>query len=155
MNRLCDVVLLMAGIALLLAAERPKPVAAAEDQTKAPIASAAASQNEEDANAWMLAKLSGSQNILASLTRGDIQAVVTDARRMQVMTYLEQWLTASEIEELSEYRGQLNAFEFSTKELARHAEDGNVNGALDAYVDMTRTCVKCHELIRDVPAASK
>jgi hypothetical protein len=147
--------LLIIGIGLLLAAEKQNPVAAAEDQTKAPHASKAAPENEEDANAWMAAKLNGSQNILAHLTRGDIKAVVTDARRMQVMTYLEQWLTASEIEELSEYRGQLNAFEFSTKELVRNAEDGNVNGALDAYVDMTRTCVKCHQLIRDVPAATK
>jgi hypothetical protein len=71
---------------------------------------------------------------------------------MQVMNYMEDWLTASEIQELSAYRGQLNAFEFSTKELIRHAEDGNVNSALDAYVDMTRTCVMCHQLIRDVPA---
>jgi hypothetical protein len=154
MNRLWTAVFVIAGLGLLLLAKDQNPVEAG-DPANAPNATTAAPQNEEDANAWMLAKLTGSQNILAHLTRGDIGAVATDARRMQVMTYLEQWLTASEIEELSEYRGQLNAFEFSTKELIRHAEDGNVNGALDAYVDMTRTCVKCHQLIRDVPAANR
>ena len=155
MNRFWPVAFVMTGLGLLLAAADQCPVNAGENQSQAPTASNADSQNEEDVNAWMQAKLSGSQNILAHLTSGDIQAVAADARRMQVMTYLEQWLTASEIEELSEYRGQLNAFEFSTKELIRYAEDGNVNGALDAYVDMTRTCVKCHQVIRDVPAASK
>ncbi|MBL8849013.1 MAG: hypothetical protein JNG89_04990 [Planctomycetaceae bacterium] len=153
MNHLQTVAFVMAGLGLLLAQDQ-NPVEAG-DQRKAPNATTAAPQNEEDANAWMLAKLSGSQNILAHLTRGDIDAVATDARRMQVMTYLEQWLTASEIEETSEYRGQLNAFEFSTKELIRHAEDDDVNGALDAYVDMTRTCVKCHQLIRDAPGANE
>ena len=155
MNRLWTVALLLTGIGLLLAAEKPKPVSAGDDQTKAPNESKTAPQNEDDANAWMVAKLNGSQNILAHLTNGDLGAVATDARRMQVMTYLEQWLTASDVEEHSAYRGQMNTFEFSTKELIRHAEDGNVDGALDSYVDMTRTCVKCHKLIRDVPAAKK
>jgi hypothetical protein len=151
MSRFGTAALLLTGAGLLLALEKQGPVAAGDDRTEAQRSSNVAPQRDEDENAWMRAKLNGSQNILAHLTTGDIAAVAADARRMQVMNYMEDWLTASEIQELSEYRGQLNAFEFSTKELIRHAEDGNVDGALDSYVDMTRTCVKCHQLIRDVP----
>ena len=99
----------------------------------------------------MQAKLAGSQQILADLTHADLESVAKDARRLQVMSHLEKWLTSSELAEISEYRGQLNAFEFSTKELIRHADDGEIDGALDAYVDMTRSCVECHKLLRDAP----
>jgi len=151
MNRFWTAALLMTGVGMLLVMENHKPIQAGDDRKEAQNTSNAAPQKEEDENAWMQAKLTGSRNILEHLTKGDIEAVTTDARRMQVMNYMEQWLTTSEIEELSEYRGQLNAFEYSTKELIRYADDGDVNGALEAYVDMTRTCVKCHQLIRDVP----
>lgn len=127
--------ILLAGAALSL------ENAPAQDRTD--------NKNADDQDAWMQSKLAGSQQILADLTHADLESVAADARRLQVMNYLEKWLASSELSEVSEYRGQLNAFEYSTKELIRHADDGNVDGALDAYLAMTRTCVECHKLLRD------
>lgn len=108
-------------------------------------------KQDDDEKSWMQSKLAGSQKVLADLTSGDLQGVALGARRMQFMNMLEEWLTASELKDTSAYREQLNTFEFATKELVRHAEDADLDGALDSYVKMTRTCVQCHKVIRDVP----
>jgi hypothetical protein len=103
----------------------------------------------EDHDRWMAAKLVSSQNIISDLTHGDFESLEENARRMQVINLLEQWARDEAFEHRSAYEGQLNAFEFSTKELVRHANDQNIDGALQAYLDMTTSCVRCHELIRD------
>lgn len=104
-------------------------------------------QTEHDR--WMAAKLNSAQEIFADLTRGDFAGVEENARRMQVINLLEQWARDADFERESDYVGQLNAFEFSIKELVRHAGDENTDGALQAYQDMSASCIRCHELIRD------
>lgn len=124
----------------LLAVERPD-ISAADDQQK--------SAQPVDRDAWMEVKLTSAQQILKDLTSGDFKGLQTSARRMQVMNFLEQWQRDEDFEKKSDYQGQLNAFEFATKELIRNAGDENVDGALKAYVAMTESCVRCHQLIRD------
>lgn len=102
-----------------------------------------------DRDRWMSVKLNSAQRILEDLTTGEFDRLQNDARRMQVMNFLEQRLRDEDFEQRSEYQGQLNAFEFATKELIRHAGDKNSEGALKAYVAMTESCVRCHDLIRD------
>ncbi len=104
-------------------------------------------QTERDR--WMSVKLNSAQRILEDLTCGEFDRMETDARRMHVMNFLEQWQREEDFENKSDYQGQLNAFEFATKELIRHAADDNSDGALKAYVAMTESCVRCHQLIRD------
>lgn len=103
----------------------------------------------DDHDRWMTLKLVSAQNIVADLTRGDFESLEENARRMQVINLLEQWARDENFEQKSDYEGQLNAFEFATKELVRHAADENTDGALQAYLDMTTSCVRCHELIRE------
>ena len=97
----------------------------------------------------MTVKLTSAQQILADLTSGDFERLETSARRMQVMNFLEKWLRDENFANKSGYQGQLNAFEFATKELIRNAQDNNTDGALKAYVALTESCVRCHQLIRD------
>jgi hypothetical protein len=101
---------------------------------------------------WMRLKLISSQRVFEGLTSGDFMAVERNARRMQVLNLLEQWLKEREFARSSEYQGQLHAFEFAVKELIRHGVDRNADGALEAYVALSRSCVRCHQLLRDVPA---
>jgi hypothetical protein len=104
---------------------------------------------QEEHDRFMAAKLVSSQNILSDLTHGDFESLEGNARRMQVISLLQQWMRDTNFEHKSEYEGQINAFDFATKELIRHASDQNIEGALQAYLDMTTSCVHCHELIRD------
>ena len=109
-------------------------------------------QDQSDSSksdAWMAIKLTSSQQILEHLTTGDFRELEKSARRMQVLNFLEQWRRDKKFEKESAYQGQLNVFEFATKELIRHAGDKNVDGALEAYVSLTQSCVNCHKLIRD------
>ena len=108
----------------------------------------------DDHDGWMELKLRSSQQVFESLTHGEFDKIETAARRMLVLNLLEQWMKRKEFTRQSEYKGQLNAFEFSVKELVRHAEDNNTEGALEAYVTMSRSCVRCHELIRDLNGAA-
>lgn len=122
-----------------------------------PPARPAAVENDEALNTpqgrerWMQSKLSSSQRILGALTRGDLKGIEDDSRRMLMINVLQKWSAENKVEKQSDYDGQLNAFEFATKELIRHAKNDDTEGALEAYVLLTRTCVKCHQLIRDVP----
>lgn len=118
--------------------------------TTPPAADAAA---ETDANKWMKVKLHSSQEILAGLTEGDLKAVETNAARMLLMNALEEWKNDTEFTRHSEYDAQLNAFEYATKELIRTSRNNDIDGALDAYGRLTRSCVKCHQVIRDTAPA--
>jgi hypothetical protein len=113
--------------------------------------------NEEqakDANKWMQMKLHSSQEIFAALSRGDAKAIEAPARRMLVLNVLEQWKSNKPYMDHSDYEAQLNAFEFAVKELARTGRDNNLNDALDAYLALTKSCVRCHQVVRD-PAPKK
>ncbi len=121
--------------------EKKKP----KESNKEPVAA----QKEDEEDRWMHAKLETSQQIFAGLTRGDLETVKTRARGMLVIGVLENWLRKNEFTKKSAYQGQLNAFEFANKELIRQAEDGNIDGTLDAWLRLSRSCVECHKLFRD------
>ena len=123
------------------------------DDRKKDEAPPAKAETPAEHDRWMQIKLASSQQILAALTSGNMADVERNARRIQVFNLLEQWMKDNPTTRQSAYRGQLNAFEYATKELVRYAQDGDTNGALEAYVDMTRSCVKCHEVIRDKAAS--
>ena len=108
-----------------------------------------ASKKETEGDRWMQAKLHSAQQIFAGLTQGDLEVVKKRAQYMAVVNVLEDWLKKGDFKKKSAYQGQLNAFEFANKELIRHAEDDNIDGALEAWVKLSRSCVECHKLIRD------
>lgn len=107
------------------------------------------SDKEKAADRWMLAKLESSQQIFAGLTRGDLDTVKQRAQGMLLINFLESWLRDNEFTKKSAYQGQLNAFEFANKELIRNAGDGDIDGTLNAWQRLSRSCVECHKLIRD------
>ena len=106
-------------------------------------------QEADEGDRWMHAKLDAAQQIFAGLTHGDLKTVKKSAQAMLVVHVMESWVKEKEFSEKSRYQGQLNAFEFANKELIRQAEDNYLDGALDAWVRLSRSCVECHKLIRD------
>jgi len=103
---------------------------------------------------WMQIKLSASEEVFKGLTGGDFKKIEMNARRLLVMNIMEQWSQErKEFKHRSEYEGQLNAFEFATKELIRTSKDHDIDGALKAYMGLTQSCVECHKLLRDAPTS--
>jgi hypothetical protein len=149
----------IAVAALLFVAVRHQVISAEDERKREPETSRAAQENkskEDGGDPLMKAKLIGSQAILEQLLRGEMSAVSESAARMQVMSLMENWFIGNEKNErTSKYRQQLNRFDFATKELIRHADDGDIEEAFESYTEMTRTCVQCHKLLRDAPARSQ
>lgn len=146
MQRFTLMLMLVVVIAVAVA------VAAGDKETKKPKEGAkepVAAQKEDEGDRWMKAKLHSAQQIFAGLTEGDLEIVKKRAQYMAVVNVLEDWLKKNDFTKKSAYRGQLNAFEFANRELIRHAEDDNLDGALDAWLKLSRSCVECHKLIRD------
>ena len=110
-------------------------------------------QSRKESNKWMESKLRFSQEIFAALTRGDAKTIETNARRMLMVNIVEQWKVKKPYMDSSEYEAQLNAFEYATKELARTSRNNNIGGASDAYVLLAKSCVKCHQVLRDADKA--
>jgi len=130
--------------------ERNKPSATtAADDEKPPIGEPTEQVDENDLDHWMEVKRLSAAEVFSALTVGDFKQLETSARRMQILNLLEQWRRDNAFEKESDYQGQLNAFEFATKELIRTAKAKDVDGALGAYINLTQSCVRCHKLIRD------
>lgn len=130
--------------------------AANQPQEKKPVpadsAIATPADDKASADRWMLAKRHHAHEIFSGLTDGDYERIANGGRRMLVTGILEKWLRDSEFAKQSDYKGQLNAFEFANKELIRHAENQDIDGALTAYVKLSQSCVRCHKLVRDAKA---
>src|SRR5262245_40471326 len=103
---------------------------------------------DEKPSDWMKQKLEMSQNILAGLTKGDFDAVETNAQKMNVVNHLEK-LVAADQPHYKEYMRQLAAFESANRELLRQSGKKNIEGSTLAYVQLTVSCVQCHRVVRD------
>jgi hypothetical protein len=135
----------LGSVALTFSADPPP-------SPKKPVQKTDEDQPVKDANKWMEIKLHSSQEIFAALSRGDAKAIETPARRMLLLNVLEQWKSNKPYMDHSQYEAQLNAFEYAVKELARTGRDNNINDSLDAYVALTKSCVRCHQIVRDAAA---
>ena len=123
-----------------------------DDQKRA--APAATETGRKDAanaepNKWMKAKQKHAQSIFAGLTEGDFDRIEKSAGQMYGSGLMEKWMGDREFSGHYAYEGQSNAFEYSLKELRRHAKQRDINGTLNAYVMMSQSCVRCHSLVRD------
>jgi hypothetical protein len=142
------------GLVLVIGSVSWMALAADKDSPKDKTAAGASGEKPEAADKWMKVKLHSSQEIFAGLTNGNLKAVEVNAGRMLLMNALEEWKKDTAFTRHSDYDAQLNAFEFATKELIRTARHNDMDGALDAYIAMSKSCVKCHQIIRDVPSAA-
>jgi hypothetical protein len=100
---------------------------------------------EDKASVWMNGKLRLSQNIFAGLTRADFARIKSNAQAMNSLGYLEKWARADR----RDYQRQLAHFELANRELIRQAEKKNLDGATLAYIQLTTSCVQCHQIVRD------
>ncbi|MFN8705056.1 MAG: hypothetical protein ACK526_20260 [Planctomyces sp.] len=107
------------------------------------------SAEKEASDRWMLAKRHHVQEIFRGLTDGDFELMESSGRRMVVTGILEKWMKEHNTSNPDEYQKQLKAFEAANRDLIRHAEAEDIDGALKAYVAISQSCVHCHKLLRD------
>jgi len=94
---------------------------------------------------WMKKKLEYSQNILSGLATEDFDAIAKNAKQMQGLGKIEEFVRGRS----EDYQAQLKNFDFANRELIRLAEKENIDGTALAYVQLTLSCVNCHKHLRD------
>ena len=109
-----------------------------------PSPAAAQKEEKEKASIWMKKKIEYAQRLLVDLTRSDFAAIVTDAKEMQFLGYLEK----NDRADIPGYKRQLGNFESSLEELIKSAEAKNLQGTTLAFQGLTNSCVQCHEAMR-------
>ena len=97
---------------------------------------------EDKGDALMQAKLKYSQKVLHGLAIEDFDMVAEGAERLRRLGGLELWTRAN----TPEYQAQLQIYRTSTGELARLADEKNLDGATLAYIQVTMSCVNCHKV---------
>jgi hypothetical protein len=122
---------LVAAVALVGAPadDKPKP----KDEPKKP--------------SVMQRKLAHSQKALEALTTNNFKLLGTSAEGLIECVQDESW----KINETRKYLTYTNDFLHRAENLKKAAKDRNIDAAALAYVDMTLTCVKCHQFLREEP----
>jgi hypothetical protein len=109
---------------------------------------------EPTMSVWMEKKLDYTNGILRGLAMGDLESIRTNAAQLRLLNKVEGFVRNRN----PRYRVQLHLFERFTNELVEQAERKNLEGVTLAFNQMTVSCVRCHQTLRDTerntPAAT-
>jgi hypothetical protein len=94
----------------------------------------------------MQQKLAAAQKLLEGLALRDFKMITENSDRLNQISKQAAW----KMVETPLYEGYSNEFQRATLKIANHGRAKNLEGAALEYVDMTLTCVKCHEHVREV-----
>ena len=92
----------------------------------------------------MQRKLTHAQNVLAGLALKDFDRIEKEADALIQVRQEVTW----RINETERYLQHSLAFLEQVQDMKKAAKARNLDGATLAYLEMTRTCVKCHETLR-------
>jgi hypothetical protein len=93
----------------------------------------------------MQRKLGHAQKVLEGLATNDFAKMNTAADGLLDCVNDETW----KINETKKYLTFSNDFVHRVENLKKAAKNKNIDAAALAYVDMTLTCVKCHQYLRE------
>ncbi len=94
----------------------------------------------------MVAKLKHSQTILEGIALNDFKKITASTDEIVRIAQVAEFLNAYKGRE---YELQMLLFKRAAETIATKAKDKNMDGVLLGYTDMTMTCLKCHQHVRD------
>lgn len=130
------------AIAVALAAGH----APSQDKKKGPPA-APKPPDPKSAQAKLMAeKLKHAQRLLDGLATNDFGKITKSADELLIISKTAEFLAHKS----REYELHTNSFRRALEEITKKAKEKNLEGATLGYVDMTLTCVRCHQHTREV-----
>jgi len=93
----------------------------------------------------MQRKLSHAQKLLEGLALADFDKIAKGADDLRLCALEASWMSVA----TPKYKLFSNDFVRDLDGMKKAAKDKNVDAAALAYVDMTLTCVKCHQHVRE------
>jgi hypothetical protein len=108
---------------------------------------AKAKQDPRSPQAKLMAeKLKHAQLLLDGLATNDFAKITKAADELLVISKAAEFTAARKTRE---YQLHTNNFRRALEEIAKKAKEKNLEGATLGYVDMTLTCVRCHQHTRE------
>lgn len=99
--------------------------------------------------AFMRQKLEFSKNLLEGLSTENFDMIKENARLLKRLSMAAQWEVPT-IPMAEEYLPQTTEFQRECDQVAKAAEDQNIDAATVGFMRMTTTCVSCHKYVRSV-----
>jgi hypothetical protein len=91
-------------------------------------------------------KLAAAQKVLGGLAKNDFDAIKENAGILNDMSRQAAW----KMYQSPRYEMYSDEFQRITLKMMTQAKEKNLDAAALSYVDMTLTCVKCHQHVREV-----
>ena len=102
-----------------------------------------------DLSAFMQLKRASSHEVFDGIVDEDYVKVRKNAQAMSLLTEDELW----QVLKTPDYLQYSAEFRHAANDLAKAAEQKNVDRATLAYLEMTKKCVDCHRHVRDARMA--
>ena len=97
----------------------------------------------------MADKLKSSQSLLEALALSDFNKLSENAHELLRISANEEWVAYK----TPKYELFTNDFRRAAEKIVEKSKAKNLDGAALGYVELTMTCVRCHEYVRDVKEA--
>lgn len=97
-------------------------------------------------NQFMRRKLDLSRDALQGVVTEDFKLIKKTAEGMEKMSRQAEWDAFN----LPEYTHLSAEFRRIARAMAKRADEKNIDGAANAYVQLTLSCVECHKFTRSV-----
>src|SRR5579862_1771713 len=94
----------------------------------------------------MMEKLDKSKMLLEGIAMSDFQKIGTSAEGLIQLSKTAEWF----VFRTPRYELHSNEFRRAAENIAQKAKDKNLDGVTLAYFDLTMTCVRCHQYVREV-----
>lgn len=91
-------------------------------------------------------KLLYAQRMLEGIALADYKKISASADELIQLSKTAEWM----VYRTPRYEMHSNEFRRAAEQVARKAEAKNIDGVALAYVDLTLSCVRCHEYVREV-----
>jgi len=98
----------------------------------------------------MQEKLKNSQKILEAIALADYDKIGRSAAELIQLTKMEEWYVIK----TPRYETHSNEFVRATELVIQKAKAKNLDGVTLAYFELTMSCVRCHQYVREVRDAS-
>src|SRR6188768_851299 len=103
-------------------------------------------KKKKEMDPLMAAKLKNAQDVLEGITLNDLAKVEKAAEELLRISKAAQMRRAKPT---LEYDHHANTFQRTAETIIEKAKARNIDGATLAYVDLTCTCVRCHQYTRE------
>ena len=101
-------------------------------------------EKESGVKEAMRKKVAYSQQVLVGITLEDYRLIANNAEKLVELSNKTNWYSR----QVPEYDLFLNEFRRNAQELKEAGQQKNLDAASLAYVQMTLSCVSCHNFIR-------